>query len=115
MAEKNNVLLKATQDIVLELKKRNIPQIEIARITEKNKGTISKIFNGKYAFTLDDLSAISCELHIPVISHISKHVYSNLTPYLKKLLKALEQADETFASTMEELDAIKKEAGKAAS
>ena len=115
MKDKKNAMQNISKDLVAELQERNIPQIEIARITGKNKGTISKIFNSKSSFTMDDLTAISCELYIPVISIMTKHVYSNLSGDEKKLLKALQNFEINLEENMKTLDNMKKKPGKASS
>ena len=89
------------------MQEMKVPQAEIVRLTGKNKGTISRIFNGKHPFSLDDMQLISCELNIPIISIIYNHMYKDIAADDKSFLKTLKKAEEGLAKNLAALEKMK--------
>ena len=110
---KGQVIEEVSKELVERLQEMQVPQAEIVRLTGKNKGTISRIFNGKHPFSLDDMQLISCELNIPIITMIYNHMYKDIATDDKKFLNTLKKAEEGLAKNLASLEKMKK--GKAAS
>lgn len=114
MSDKRSILQEISSEFVEAIGKHNIAQSEIARLTGKNKGTISRIFNGTYAFSLDDIKTIASELKIPTIGIITRHLCGELSPEMHNMLQTLEAAETTLCDNLNELQAMKKARGKKA-
>ena len=109
-----NILAEISNDIVAQLEELEISQSEIVKITGKSKGNISKIFNGKHYFSMEDIKAVSCELNIPVISYFYNHIYGQLASDDKTLLKTLSNAEKKLAKNLKELKELKNKTNKKA-
>ena len=114
MSEKGNILIEISTDLIRQFKEKKIPQTEIVRITGKSKGTISKIFNGKHYFSMEDIKSISCELNIPVISIFYSRIYDQVATGDKKLLNTLKTAEERLVENLKGLKELKKSRKKKA-
>ncbi|MBN2841521.1 MAG: helix-turn-helix transcriptional regulator [Sedimentisphaerales bacterium] len=114
MSDKRSILQEISREFVEVLARHKVPQTEIARLTDKNKGTVSRIFNGTYAFSLDDIKLIASELKIPTIGIITRHLCGELSPDMHNMLQTLEAAETTLCNNLNELQAIKKARGKKA-
>ncbi len=106
-----SVLQKISDEFVRMLLDKGIAQADIVMKSGRSKGYISKIVSGVRHFSLDDISMLSQEYCVPVISLISKHLYGGrVSDSQQELLTALTSAEESLARDIELLK--KMEEGK---
>ena len=103
MNEKNNIKEKAsriiTRRIVNCLKKFNISQADVSRCTNKDHGNISKIFNDKRDFSLDDIKALEIKTKIPLSIIVIDVIYgqneaNDVLDKLKAMKKQIQEHPE---------------------